>query len=285
MKKNIFSLLVISIFLSTACHQKAESQSDSSEMETFTFSLRQDSCYFLMETDPNGLQEVWGLENKYSVQWLNETLPREVEQELLSLLFKDTTASNFDEAATRWIQFNYCEDLWQDNMQFKSSSMVNSSLMKEVHLLCDNYVENKITVDENLVEFSIFEETYMGGAHGVHYWHTRTYDRNTGHIIRFSDLIDTTDFSEVITRAIEDLEVNKMVRECVFDEDMHKDFRIPSDFYIDSTRSTITLIYQIYEIACYACGTQKVVLPIFWLSKHRNITPYAKEIFGKGSSL
>ncbi len=284
MKQFIYCFLILAVFLSVSCRPKSKSPGVSPT--SFSYTLKKDSCYFLMKiNDYNNTHLVWGLENKYSVQWPDETLPHEVEQELLSILFKDTTASIFDEAATRWVQFNECEDIWQDNMQFNSSTMVNSSLMEEVHLLCNNYVENKITVDENLVEFSIFEEAYMGGAHGVHYWRTRTYDRNTGHIIRFPDLVDTTDFSEVITRAIEDLEVNKMVRECLFDEDMRGGFYIPSDFYIDSTRSTITLIYQIYEIACFACGTQEVILPIFWLSKHRNLTPYAKEIFGEESSL
>lgn len=37
------------------------------------------------------------------------------------------------------------------------------------------------------------------------------------------------------------------------------------------------------EGTTFACGIQSVVLPIFWLSKHVPLTPYAKRLFGPGS--
>ncbi len=58
---------------------------------------------------------------------------------------------------------------------------------------------------------------------------------------------------------------------------------MPDDFFIDCTRSAIIVNYGLYHIAPYACGIQSVVLPIFWLSKHVDLTPYSKRLFGPGS--
>ena len=48
-------------------------------------------------------------------------------------------------------------------------------------------------------------------------------------------------------------------------------------------RNDITVSYDLYHIQPYACGIPSVVLPIFWLSKHVELTPYAKRLFGPDS--
>ena len=88
----------------------------------------------------------------------------------------------------------------------------------------------------------------------------------------------------VIARAVEDLTVNSDVQKALFDVNPER-LPVTADFTIDSTRSTITLVYQVYEIASYADGIQEIVLPIFWLSKHIPLTPYAKSLFGPGCSI
>lgn len=267
---------------STNAFEKSELTDSVAKSETFTYSLKKDSCYYLMKTT----EEMWpvmGLENKYSVQWPDEKLPREVERELLKAIFGDSTSTSFDEAAARWVKSNEYETLFGDELLECS---VVGKIPKNIDNLCYNYVDGIIREDGNLVEFSVWLEAYMGGAHGVHYVLPLVYDRNAGRIIHLSDLVDTTNLGEVVSLAIEDLDVNSEVRECLFDEELLGDaFPSSDDFYIDGTRSTIVLIYQIYDITPYACGTQEVVLPIFWLSKHRKLTPYAKEIFGEGCSL
>ena len=44
-----------------------------------------------------------------------------------------------------------------------------------------------------------------------------------------------------------------------------------------------TVSYDLYHIQPYACGIPSVVLPIFWLSKHVSLTPFAKRLFGPDS--
>ena len=283
MKKFITGILIVMVFLSVGCRSKSESPETPAKSVPFAYSLKQDSSYYLMKTTDD-MWPVMGLENKYSVQWPAEgMLTPEAEQELLVALFGDSTATSFDEAAARWVKSNEYETLFGDELLECS---VVAKIPENIDNLCYNYVDGTIREDRNLVEFSVFLEAYMGGAHGVHYFLPLVYDRNAGRIIHLSDLVDTTNFGEVVSLAIEDLDVNSTVRECLFDEELLGDaFPVSDDFYIDSTRSTITLIYQIYDIAPYACGAQEVVLPIFWLSKHRELTPYAKEIFGEGCSL
>ena len=282
MKRFITSILVVTAFLSVGCRHKTESLETSAKTVPFTFSLKADSSYFVIPDI-----HMMGLENKYSVEWPDEgMLTSEAERELLTLLFDDSTASSFDEAASRWVSTNgYVESFGPEAGDMEAWQVDSKPDVEDVYF-CNDYVDSKIEENGNLLGFSVYQERYMGGAHGIHYFRYLTYDRNKERMIRLSDLVDTTDFGEVVVRAIEDLEINKPVRECLLEEDLSpRYFFLPEDFYIDSTRSTITLVYQVYEIACYACGTQEVVLPIFWLSKHRNLTPYAKEIFGEGCSL
>ena len=283
----LFVLALIAIVAFAGCRQNVtppENMPDTSADIPFEFSLKADSCYFVI-TDIYKM----GLENKYSVQWPAEgMLAPEAERELLVALFGDSTATSFDEAASRWVKTNgYVESfgIEQGDMEVRGCQ-VDSKPDVPDELLCYDYVNCKIEENGNLLEFYIFSENYMGGAHGVHYFQSLVYDRDAARMIRLADLVDTTDFGEVVARAIEDLSANETVRECLFDEELLGDqFPVSTNFYIDSTRSTITLIYQIYEITPYACGTQEVVMPIFWLSKHRELTPYAKDIFGEGCSL
>ena len=105
-------------------------------------------------------------------------------------------------------------------------------------------------------------------------------------MVHLNDLVDTSKLGEIVVRAIEDLVVNKDVQECLFDEYRNVEkMPVADNFFIDSTRSTITLVYQQYDITPYACGLPSVVMPIFWLSKHTELTPYAKKLFNKGSGI
>ena len=97
-------------------------------------------------------------------------------------------------------------------------------------------------------------------------------------------MTDTALLCEAIARAIQDLDVNKDIRECLYEEFGDAE-RMPNNFnfLIDSARNGIIVEYGLYEIAPYACGIQSVYLPIFWLSKHVPLTAYAKKIFGPDS--
>ena len=225
----------------------------------------------------------YGVENSYSLVWPDKGMMcREAEKELILQVFSDSTSQTVREAAERWLQNPW---IFEDGIKALSSTDVDSVS----HLETYTYAHLKNSVEENgeLVTFINTTETFLAGAaHGMYIVQYLTYDRKAKRVVHLNDLVDTAKLSEVIVRAIEDLTVNKEVYDCMFDEYKEAErIIVPDNFFIDSTRSTITVVFQQYDITPYACGLQSVVLPIYWLSKHQELTPYAKEFFSKGSSL
>ena len=224
-----------------------------------------------------------GLRNSYTLVWPDKgVLTPEAEQELLLRYFGDSTATSFEQAADRWLNTSW---LYEEDMPSLKKLTVDSIPDGMPY----NYGElrSEYSANGNIGTFSIFEEcsAYLA-AHGMYFAQYLNIDLDTRQVIHLNDLVDTAQLGEVIVRAVEDLTVNKEVLDCLFDDYQQTGrLPVPQDFFIDSTRSTITLVYQLYEIAPYACGIQNIVLPIFWLSKHIPLTPYAKELFGEGCSL
>lgn len=218
----------------------------------------------------------------YNLQWpAAGTLTPEATDELLALCFGDSAANDVNTTAKRWLA----------DMLFYSDWDATVLPADNVDSLCPlgyDHVETTCWHDSSLVTFLIKSETYVPlAAHGIYSADYLTVDLATGHAIHLEDLVvDTVLLGQAIARAIQDLDVNRDVRECLFDEYIDAE-RMPlsHNYFIDSTRSCLIINYGLYEIACYACGIQSVTLPIYWLSKHVPLTPYAKRIFGPGCSI
>lgn len=138
--------------------------------------------------------------------------------------------------------------------------------------------------DKELYCFEIKQEqTSFGSSKGVTTAHYVTYNNKKHKIVTLNDLVDSAQLGPVIVRALEDLEVNKDA-DSVLKEAYREAVPVTGNFYIDSSRSTLQLVYQPGEIAPEDCGIQTVVVPVFWLSKHLKLTHYGKDLFGPGSS-
>ena len=276
--KRSFTLTLVVLTLATLCGCY-------NREKEFATTLREGSLQMIMtqNDEPWPDSDTLGLMNNYSLVWPNEgALTPEAEHELLLRYFGDSTATTFEQAAERWLNSSW---LYEDDMPSLQKKAVDSIPDGMPY----NYAElrSEYSANGNIGTFNIFEEcsSYLA-AHGIYYAQYVNVDLDTRQVIHLNDLVDTALLGEVIVRAVEDLTVNKDVLDYLFD-DYQRTGRlpVPQDFFIDSTRSTITLVYQLYEIAPYACGIQSIVLPIFWLSKHTPLTPYAKELFGEGCSL
>ncbi len=224
-----------------------------------------------------------GVDNCYRLEWPVEgSLSYEAEAEMLSRCFGNDNAVSFEQAADEWL-----DNVW---MYGDEDTKVRTEIVDSLgNLEQYNYAkkESTITRDGNLATMLITTETMAAyAAHGLYTVEYIVMDLDTREIVHLTDLIDTAQLGEVIIRAIEDLDVNKDTRDCLFDEyRVAGRVAVPQDFFIDSTRSTLNLVFQQYDITPYACGIQTVVLPIFWLSKHIPLTPYCKELFGPGCSI
>lgn len=221
----------------------------------------------------------YGVENEYSLDWpAKGSMSKEAEQELILRVFGDSISTTVDDAVQRWKNNLW---LYEDTKALEIKPV--DSISKD-----DSYtyaVLKSSIEDENgdLVTILTTCETYLvGAAHGLFHVEYLTYDKKKKHIVHLNDLVDTAMLSKVILQAIRDIPDNRGIYDCMFEEFKTADkIAVPDNFIIDSTRSTIYVLYQQYDITPYACGIQEVKLPISWLAKHLEFTPYAKKIFRK----
>lgn len=276
MKKILSLTLILTIVVLTGCGKK------NGPFTTFSISGMRS---YMVKTDDPYLPETLnpcGVENSYSLVWPTKgMMTKDAEKELIRQVFADSISTSVNEASQRWLS-----NLWlYEDTKALETKTVDSVSGKESYTYA--HLSNDIKQHDNLVTFITSTETLLAGAaHGMHMVQYLTYDRKAKRVIHLNDLVDTSKMGEAVVRAIEDLVVNKDISDCMFEE-YHKAGKVAvvDNFFIDSTRSTITIVFQQYDIAPYACGLQSVVLPIFWLSKHVELTPYAKKLFGKGSYL
>lgn len=276
MKKILSLTLILTIVVLTGCGKK------NGPFTTFSISGMRS---YMVKTDDPYLPEILnpcGVENSYSLVWPTKgMMTKDAEKELIMQVFNDSTSTSVNEASQRWLS-----NLWlYEDTKALETKTVDSVTGKESYTYA--HLSNDIKQHDNLVTFITSTETFLAGAaHGLYTVQYLTYDRKAKRVIHLNDLVDTSKMGEAVVRAIEDLVVNKEISDCMFEE-YHNAGKVAvvDNFFIDSTRSTITIVFQQYDIAPYACGLQSVVLPIFWLSKHVELTPYAKKLFGKGSYL
>jgi len=222
---------------------------------------------------------VIGLENSYTLAWPEEgVLTPEAERELLIRCFGDSLSTTFSEAADRLLYLTWGyedEGMEIQLLELKTDSIADTLQYTYGHL------ESTCEVNGRVATFIIKDEiSVVGAAHGTYSAQYVNVDTEKGSIIHIGDLMDTTHLGEAIRLAVSDLDVNEEVRGCLFDEFAEADrLPVPMDYLIDSTFSTITVVYQLYEVAPYACGIQSVVLPAYWLAKHVPFTALGKELF------
>ena len=277
--------LIIGLLVLTLAGCKHDKPGNTHEGTVFaTRTLSGEQCYqvtFDKEKEPWGIDFV--TKTDYTLAWPAEgAMSAEAERELLQLCFMDSTATNFDEAAQRWLAMPFS---YEDEFDCKRKPIDAIDENEDYGFM---HLESIVTEDSTLAVFTIKSESFVvGAAHGMYSVDYLTIDKASGNAIHLADLVtDTNLLCEAVARAIQDLDVNKEMRECLFDE-----FRdaarmpMPGNFIVDSARNSITVVYNLYEIAPYACGIQSVVLPIFWLSKHVPLSPYAKRHFGPESHI
>ena len=272
-KKHALSLLLL---LLVSCHEEKK------EFTTHNISGR--LCYQLTYDEEMG---PWGttvgMKVTFDVAWPDKgTVSDDAERELMFLCFGDSTAPNADTAMRQWL----ARPFFYENEEAREKKPMDT--IDEGKDFCYVNLEGSCSVDSNLLNYVVTCESFFAGAaHGMYSCDNLTIDLENGRVIHLQDLVtDTALLCEAVAYAIQDLEVNSDVRECLFDEFRDAErMPLPRNFMIDSARNGITVFYGLYEITPYACGIQEVVLPIFWLSKHVPLTPYAKRMFGPGSCL
>ena len=218
----------------------------------------------------------------YNLVWPDKgAISPAAERELMFLCFGDSTAADVKEAAGNWMEAtSQASFVYLDDVLVEMADDLDETDMAycKMESSCQRYSQ--------LVTFTVKNESFWPRAvHGSHSVGYLTVDLATGNAVHLADLVtDTALLCEAVAHAIQDLDVNRETRECLFDEFVGAErMPLPRNFTVDSARNGITVYYGLYEITPYACGIQAVTLPIFWLSKHVPLTSYAKGLFGPES--
>ncbi|MGX8712056.1 MAG: RsiV family protein [bacterium] len=276
MKQTIFILAVAAV-LAVGCKHETK--------EFTTHSLSNMKCYLLtFDEEFFHFGKIVGEENSYSVEWPDEgVVSPAAERELKYLCFGDSASASVEVIADQWLESAASlRELGEGKFQQVDS------LDETVGSYSYFKIESNCLQDNDLATFLVYKESYgIGAAHGLYSVNYLTVDKETGNAVHLADLVaDTNLLCEAIAHAIQDLDVNKETRDCLFEEFIDVDLMpMPENFFVDSARNSITVLYGLYEITPYCCGIQSVVLPVFWLSKHAPLTPYAKKLFGSEASL
>lgn len=266
MKNTIGRTLTI-ILAATAIISACNRHAGSDELRLQTLS---DSGLYICYANSSFGADTFCVKRSYTMAW-PKNAPDELKREIIRLAFGDSTA-NFNRASD-----NFLEDLMLFDDDTLTRSIRVDAFNADADWMSYMHVSSECTNDSGLYCFHIAYENYMRyAAHGMYGSHYVTYDTDNKRIVRLCDLVDTSKLEPVIQKAIEGLPVNGDVLCNVYGPDIP----MTDNFFIDSTRKCIMLVYQPYDIASYANGIQTVVLPIDWLSKQIELTPYAKEIFG-----
>ena len=277
MRRTVILIALAAVLLAGCRHETKE---------FMTYTVSGERCYLQVFDEPFVLDlDTIGTKITYSIVWPEDgMMSMAAVRELQYLYFYDSTVSSIADAPDYWLDPDGI-DGWFFYPDETVKVVPADSLDEEEGYSYIN-LEGSCTRDSNLVVFTVSQESYpFGAAHGLHSTEFLTVDLETGNAIHLADLVtDTNLLCEAVARAIQDLDVNSDVRECLFDEYIDVDrMPLPRNFTIDSARTSITVYYGLYEIVPYACGIPEVVLPVYWLSKHVPLTPYAKRLFGPGS--
>lgn len=247
-----------------------ESVSMVKEFRTFTVS--DCLCFVVNEPDPFEPEyTTTGVKDEFSIAWPETGMMTDrAMKELMSHYFGPDASIDIKRAVNNWRQKTIAEY----GNPVKKIDEDRSFSYSEMNSTCRQ--------DSNLATFIINYGNYnIGAAHGMYALQYVTVDVESGDIIHLQDLIDTTRLGYAVARAIQDLDVNSDTRDCLFDEYQNVNVMpVNPNFFIDSTRSSINVVYDLYEITPYCCGIQTVSLPVRWLTRYITLTPYAKRLFG-----
>ena len=128
------------------------------------------------------------------------------------------------------------------------------------------YMYQKATLarcDNNIVSIVIDESVDFGGAHGGDIYYTLIFDTKTGEQLNHLDMGITVD--EITSYVINYLSSNEIFDEGLYEDyentiiDMVADNQFSGTYYLDG--QGLEIVFQEYDIAPYAAGVIKVLIP------------------------
>ena len=136
------------------------------------------------------------------------------------------------------------------------------------------YIENYNVIPSVEPYYTIgqFKYKYSGGAHGINHADYITIDTESSKILKLKDLFkEQVNYTPIINDLIKkQIEVKTQAGEAFFTgNDGFQSIKEDQPFFINQN-GDLVIVFNVYEIASYASGTQYFVLP------HQDLLPYMK---------
>ncbi len=180
--------------------------------------------------------------------WLNDLLMREmlveaVDEETMKAF--DQSAQKVDEAT---LQTHY-EEMFEEYQK----EAIENRLIGMHNVMRMGYMGQR----NHLAQFSIWNESYNGGAHGVHHTNYIVVDLAKKQRITLNDVFSSSVMDELNLLLQGQYLVVRSNYELEESLDM-KDFRVSDNFYFSPTG--ITFVYPLYELGPYVLGEVELSL-------------------------
>lgn len=257
--KTVFKLFSLSALLVLcACNGTGKSSGEESaedsvtESETLqyvTYSYNKDER--LAEADGNV-----GYEINLDLEFAKSTCTAadSINKTLISSIF-DLQSINAEESFNEFIEAQKAE--WtEDLLDLYEPESDNATLSYSLAIKC----RHNSNAPKDIVTFTEHFENYEGGAHGSYYTFYYNFRKSDGHRLTLSEVYNGDPLPEILAQLLRDNDCKSK------DELMEKTSILmlsdlfPTENFLLSGDS-ITFLYQIYDIAPYACGAISVTIP------------------------
>ncbi len=123
-------------------------------------------------------------------------------------------------------------------------------------------VEGKIEFNEDIANLTLFNYSFMGGAHPNYFTQYSNFDLKTGAQIVYEDIIkDDTAFKNIIQKAFYKTLIERTGDESAADTFIPEEgLPLAENFKI--TKDTIELLYNTYEVTPYVMGDIPIKIPM-----------------------
>jgi len=139
--------------------------------------------------------------------------------------------------------------------------MIETSSGYAIYPYYDESYQDILRSDERVVSLAYYNESYMGGAHGMYGWNGQNFDPRTGENIKISDVIFDVDVFNAILKE-KFLEYDPYLEESTIDTNLEAyksrlengegGYNWSIDYY------GITVYFNPYEMGSYAQGAQQI---------------------------
>jgi len=123
-------------------------------------------------------------------------------------------------------------------------------------------VESKIEFNENIANLTIYNYSFMGGAHPNYFTQYSNFNIKTGEKIKYKDIIkDDAAFKKIVEKGFSKTLIEKMGDQSIADSYIPEEgLPLAENFKI--TKDTIELLYNTYEVTPYVMGDFPIKIPM-----------------------